>query len=155
MFRKWVFVADIRDVTLEHTEQVRVIKVDSCIIWNCRQLPWQRKITSRKPSEVPALSPRKFQSVRALFGHYQICQTQVEYKREHTNLPDNKKLKQMQYWQILFNVSSVNKPTEGERNRTKLNARIKHSMLMFTRISVNKNNSFYNSDGQKTALKQK
>ena len=37
----------------------------------------------------------------------------------------------------------------AERNRTKLYARIKHLMLIFTSISVNKNNSFYNSEGQK------
>ena len=43
----------------------------------------------------------------------------------------------------------------AERNRTKLHERIKHSMLMFTRKLV-KNNSFYNSDGQKKiALEQK
>ena len=36
-----------------------------------------------------------------------------------------------------------------ERNKTKLYARTKHSMLIFTSISVNKNNSFYSSEGQK------
>ena len=38
---------------------------------------------------------------------------------------------------------------ETERNRTKLYTHIKHSMLTFTSISVYKNNSFYNSEGQK------
>ena len=30
-------------LTREHAEQVRVNKVDSCTLWNCRQLPGQRK----------------------------------------------------------------------------------------------------------------
>ena len=42
-----------------------------------------------------------------------------------------------------------------ERNRTKLQARIKHSMLIFTSISVNKNNSFYNSEGKKIQYQNK
>ena len=41
----------------------------------------------------------------------------------------------------------------AERNRTKLCARIKHSVLIFTRISVNKNNSFHNSEGKKKSIR--
>ena len=40
-------------------------------------------------------------------------------------------------------------PQRAERNRTKPYAGIKHSMLIFIIISVNKINSFYNSEGQK------
>ena len=41
----------------------------------------------------------------------------------------------------------------GERNRTKVYVRTKHSMLMFTNISVNKNVSFYNSVWQKINIR--
>ena len=37
----------------------------------------------------------------------------------------------------------------AERNRTKVYASVKHSMLMFTNISVNKNNPSYNSIDQR------
>ena len=40
-----------------------------------------------------------------------------------------------------------------ERNRIKLYARIKHSTLILTSISVNKNIFFYNSEGQKNSIR--
>ena len=55
----------------------------------------------------------------------------------------------------MFTSMSVNDklclmmPTEGWKKQNKTCARIKYSMLIFTRISVKKNNSLYNLDGQK------
>ena len=53
----------------------------------------------------------------------------------------------MQYSQT--NNTSANGQSKGREKQDKIYTRIKHSMLIFTSLSVDKNNSFCSSEGQK------
>ena len=69
--------------------------------------------------------------------------------------PAAKKLNKCSIDKLCLMIAAPIGRQRAERKRTKLYARIKHLMLIFTSISVNKNNSFYNSEGQKNvALEQ-
>ena len=118
------------------------------------------KITLRGLSAVPEPSPRKLRPCRSsIWSLLAPPHTSAVEKGTHngaTNLPEKKILNRC----IIVKFCLTTAPSIGlkktERNRTNLHARIKYSMLMFTSISDNKNNSFYNSDGQKNlALEQK
>ena len=79
--------------------------------------PWIEKISSRGPSAVPAFSPRKFPTCRT--SHWSLPAppytntVQATGNNGPANLTNNKKLKQMQYWQTLSNDSYAKKPTKG------------------------------------------
>ena len=134
----------------EHTELVRVNKVNSFTYWNCRLPPVEEKFHQGDVSS-SSTQPSK---IFIIFAHFQLHHTQVEYKRKTTVRPKtclartdlnrcrNDKL-------CLMTALPIGRQRAG-RNRTKFYACIKHLMLIFTSITVNKNNSYYNSSGQKT-----
>ena len=122
--------------------------------------PRTERITSRGPSAVPALSPRKFLTRKSSFWSLPApphkSKLQLGSHNGAANLPDNKKKSnKCSIDKLCLTTTPPLVRQRAQRNRTKLYARIKHSMLIFTSISVNKNNSFFNSDEQKIALEQK
>ena len=76
----------------QQAEQVRVNNVDSCTL---QTTPRAEKITSREPSAVPALSPRKFPTSRgslcSLPALPHTSRVQAEIHNGAANLPDNNK----------------------------------------------------------------
>ena len=94
-----------------------------------------------------------FQHVGTHFGYFQPHCTQVENKRELTTGPQTylttKNLDECTIDKLCLMTVPPKGRHRAERNRTKLYARIKHSMLVFTSISVNKKYSSYNSVRQK------
>ena len=112
--------------------------------------PSREKIMSVASSAVLALSPRKFSTRRSsLPAPSHTSTVQAGTHNGAANLPQTKKLNKCSIDKLCLMTASPIGRQRAERNRTKLYARIKHSMLIFTSISVNKNNSFYNSEGQK------
>ena len=85
--------------------------------------PRTEKITSRGPSVAPAFSPQKFLTRKSSLWLFPApLHTRTSHTETHngaSNLPENKKFKQMQYWQTLSNDSSANRPTKGEEKQNK------------------------------------
>ena len=81
-----------------------------------------------------------FQHVGTHFGYFQPHCTQVENKRELTTGPQTylttKNLDECTIDKLCLMTVPPKGRHRAERNRTKLYARIKHSMLVFTSISV-------------------
>ena len=140
-------------LTPEHAEQVWINKVDSCIIWNCRQLPGQRKSHQGGRQQFQHSVFGNSQHLGARFGHIQPHHTQAQHKWEPTTVPKTclatKNLNKCSIDKFCLMTGPPVGQQRVERNRTKLYARIKYSMLIFISISFNKNNSFCNSEGQK------
>ena len=103
--------------------------------------------SSTQSSEIPNM-----RNEGARFGYFQPHHTQEHYKRKPTTEPQTcltaKNLNKCNIDNLCLMTAPPIGRQRAKRNRTKLYARIKHSMLTFTSTSVNKNNSFYNSKEQ-------
>ena len=87
------------------------------------------------------------QQVRARFGHFQPNHTQVHYKLKPTMRPQTcqtKKINKCSNDKLCLMTTPLFDRQRAEINRRKVHACMKHPMLIFTSITVNKNNS-YNS----------
>ena len=140
-------------LTPEYADQVRVNKIDSWILWNCSQLPGQRQSHQGGRHLFQHSVLGNSQHVGARFGHFQLHHTQVQCKREPTTGSKTclitKNLNKCSIDKLCQIIAPPIGRQRAERNRSKLYARIKHSMRIFTSISVNKNNSFSNTEGRK------
>ena len=74
-------------LTLEHAEHVHVNEVDSCTLWNCSQLPGQRKSNQGGRQQFQHSVLGNYQYVRGRFGLFEPQHTQVHCKREPTMGP--------------------------------------------------------------------
>ena len=85
--------------------------------------PRTEKITSSRPSAVSVLNPRKFpirrSSLWLLPAPPHTSRAQAWTHNGAIYLPDNKKFKQIHYWQTLSNVSSANSWTKGGEKQDK------------------------------------
>ena len=106
---------------------------------------------TRGPSAAQPLYPWKLLIRWSLFwsipARRHTRKVQSENHNGTANLPVNKKkISKCSNDSLCLMTAPPIGRQRAQRNTTK---RIKHSMPIFTSISVNKNNSFYNSEGQK------
>ena len=115
--------------------------------------PRTGKTPSSGSSAVPALSFGNSQLVGTRFGHSKPNHTQVEYMQKPSKGSQTwlttKNLNKCSNDKLCFITAPPIGRQRAERNRTKVYAWIKHSMLMFKSIIVNKNDDSYNSTEQK------
>ena len=112
------------------------------------------KIPSRWSSTIPTLSLQKFPTLRSSLWApstpLHACRVQAETHKGTANLLATKILNKYNNKKLYLTTG----PQRTKRHRTNACACVKHSMLRFTRISVNKSNSSYNSIDKKLTLEQ-
>ena len=116
--------------------------VDLGTLWNRREPPGQEKFHQGGFQQFQYSVLGNFRHVGARFGHFQPNHTQPEYKRKSTNGQQTglttKKLNRCTNDKFCLMTALPIGRQRVEENRIKVHACIKHSMLMFTSIWLNK-----------------